>query len=314
MRREVKGLRCSCLEVRYWSFVVSRNLAPLCVADGIGAIQYPLIQITVPWEQVSVPTCHDTRFISNLQIPYPSCDLDSSRSHVYRLLGIDLEPAQMANLPAHSIVPRIVHELSTIGVGATLPNFWRTPDDYDYPLASYRFLDYLDDESGFVAALPADTTTGVLREHIMRLNSSVSCTNLTVSAWPSTCSGTNPFQASFSYSEGYDDQNMTIDVCAPGDMGKHPWTFSRNRQVLSEEVFLRFTGRKADKEHWFREDDVVHCTAQTARGYFELGNAYNGEAFGPMLEKWSDVAQSHDFVAPEAYDNYQGGGFRPSEE
>jgi hypothetical protein len=58
----------------------------------------------------------------------------------------------------------------------------------------------------------------------------------------------------------------------------------------------------------------VHCTAQTARGYFELGNAYNGGAFGPLLEKWSDVAQSHDYVEPDSYNAYRERGFRPSEE
>ena len=256
--------------MRYWSFVVCRIFALLCIADDIGAIQYPLIQIAVPWEQVSVPTCYGTRFIADFDYSLSSCDLGSTRLHGYRILGSDLDPAQMANLPAHSIVPHIVEGLSKIESGATSPNFWKTPDDYDY--LSYGHQDYLDDESGFVAALPADTTTGVLREHIMRLNSSVSCTNLTVSAWPSTCSGTNPFQASFGYRQSYYDLNLTIDVCAPGDMG-------------------------------------------TVRGYFELGNAYNGEAFGPLLEKWSDVAQSHDFVEPEAYeDRGLGGGFRPSEE
>lgn len=313
MRREVRELRHSCLGVRYWSFVVCRIFALLCIADDIGAIQYPLIQIAVPWEQVSVPTCYGTRFIADFDYSLSSCDLGSTRLHGYRILGSDLDPAQMANLPAHSIVPHIVEGLSKIESGATSPNFWKTPDDYDY--LSYGHQDYLDDESGFVAALPADTTTGVLREHIMRLNSSVSCTNLTVSAWPSTCSGTNPFQASFGYRQSYYDLNLTIDVCAPGDMGKHPWTFSRNRQEFSEDVFFRFTGREAGEEHGFREDDVVHCTARTVRGYFELGNAYNGEAFGPLLEKWSDVAQSHDFVEPEAYeDRGLGGGFRPSEE
>jgi hypothetical protein len=294
--------------------VVSRIFALLCVAYDIGAIQYPLIQITVPWEQISVPTCYDTSFITDFDYSYYSCDVHPSNSHGYRLLGNDLEPAQMANLPAHEIVPHIVDDLSTIE-WATLPNFWRTPDDFTYRLTSYRLLDLLDDKAGFVAALPADTTTGVLREHIMRLNSSVSCTNLTVSAWPSTCSGTNPFQASFHYTESYyETTNLTIDVCAPGDMGKHPWTFSRNRQELSEEVFFRFTGREAREENSFnKEDDVVHCTAQTARGYFELGNAYNGGAFGPLLEKWSDVAQSHDFVEPETYGHGQE-GFHPSEE
>jgi hypothetical protein len=312
------------MEVRSWSFVVSRNLTLLCVADDSGAIQYPLVQITVPWDQISVPSSRDTRYISYLENPHSGYDWSSSLSRGYHLLGRDLEPAQMANLPADLIVPHIVGGLSTIAAGVTLPSFWETPDEntghrsdeYTYRRSSYRYLTYLGDQSGFVAALPADTTTGVLREHIIRLNSSVSCTNLTVSAWPSTCSGTNPFQASFSYSEDYYNGNMTIDVCAPGDMGKHPWTFSRNRQALSEEVFFRFTGRNTSEHIGYesREDDVVHCTAQTARGYFELGNAYNGGAFGPLLEKWSDVAQSHDYVEPDSYNAYRERGFRPSEE
>jgi hypothetical protein len=254
MRQEVKGLRCSCLGVRYWSFVVSRMFALFCFADDIGAIQYPLIQITVPWEQISVPTCYDTSFISDFDYSYLSCDVRPSQSHGYRLLGSDLEPAQMANLPAQLIVPYIANGLSTIEGGATLPNFWRTPDEYIYRRPSYRFLDYLNDESSFVAALPPDTTTGVLREHIMRLNSSVSCTNLTVSAWPSTCSGTKPFQASFHYTESYyETTNLTIDVCAPGDMGKHPWTFSRNVRSCLRKFFSDSQAEKQAKSMGLRK-------------------------------------------------------------
>lgn len=284
-------------------------LGLILVAERLGAIQYPLFQILASWEEVAIPSCRDTRFIQDPRYGVSSCDTDTSyrsppRSKGYEQIGADLEPAQLAVLPAHAIMPRVIKDLSEVQDQKDLPYLWKEADKYGYHRPPY--LSYLD-EAGFVAGLPPDTTTGVLREHIMRLDSRVSCTNLSMSAWPSTCEGTNPFQASFDYAGGtYYRSNDTFEICAPGDQGKHPWTLSRNSQDISEEVFFRFANKDNYESEYYRTE-VMHCEAKTTRGYFELGNAYNGGQFGPLLEKWPELSpprghyQSHDWMYVSSY-------------
>jgi hypothetical protein len=49
----------------------------------------------------------------------------------------------------------------------------------------------------FVAGLPVGATTGVLRQHVMRLNSSVSCEEMDPDDFPSPCPGDRPFTVSW---------------------------------------------------------------------------------------------------------------------
>lgn len=275
----------------------------------IGAVPYPLYQILAPWKEITIPTCKDTRYIRVDGYGVASCDFDHQTTYGYTKVGSDLEPAQMANIPAFSVLPRIVRDLAVESDRQLQPHLWNEADTYGYRSpANFRNLD------GFVAGLPSGTTTGVLREHIMRFNSSVSCANISTADYPSTCSGRTPFQASFKYDESYHpDNNATVDICAPGELGKYPWTLSRNRQELTEEVFLKLTGTR-------QENEVIHCKAQTTRGYFELGNVHNGGANGPLLEKWPskgpplDDYQYNDYTASQysALDHMS--AYIPSEE
>jgi hypothetical protein len=36
---------------------------------------------------------------------------------------------------------------------------------------------------------------------------------------------------------------------------------------------------------------TIHCTATTTRGYFELGNDWNNNTYGPLLAHWPDPAE-----------------------
>lgn len=273
----------------------SNDLVGVHHADNMqGAVQFPLYQILVPWKEVTVPTCEDTRYI-HYGLGPRTCDFDTGTKSKFKELGytqvgIDLEPAQMAVIPAQYILPRMKLDLAAMNEDQAQPYIWTD---------RYTTIRY-EDVQGFVAALPAGTLTGVLREHVLRLNSTVSCTSLEISGFPATCAGENPFRASLEYRGEYDwgksDGNLSaVDICAPGDLGRHPWTVSRNRQELSEEVFLRFSGDEHDA-------GVVHCTGLTTRGYFELGNMHNGNAFGPLLDAWPSSGPSleehrfHDYM------------------
>ncbi|KAH6625582.1 hypothetical protein C7974DRAFT_203234 [Boeremia exigua] len=267
----------------------------------LGAIQHPLVQILVPWEDVRIPNCASTRFITERDYGMLRCDaLSREPALAFQSIGIDLEPAQMAIISASSIIPRISSDLSSYTRGSDISYMWQAEDKYGASIPTN--LDNADQQV-WIAALPADTTTGVLREHIMRLNSSVSCTNLTASAFPSTCTGTNPFRASFNYESWETRWNGTLEVCAPGDQGTYPWTLSRNRQEITEELFIRYAETYVSESFGDdSRDGVIHCTAQTSRGYFELGNFYNGGQAGPLLDKWPSREvpyQYHDYFEQE---------------
>lgn len=266
-----------------------------------------------------MPTCLDTEHI-NYGANMKRCDFDYRmfRDLGQAQVGIDLEPAQIAIIPQQYILPRMKSDLANLNPYQAQPYMWPVVDEYGLS-SSRTFRD--GSLSGVVGALPQGTTTGVLREHIMRLNSSASCVSLEASAFPATCSGADPFQASLEYKGlyqwGTDNKNIsTIEICAPGDLGKTPWTLSRNRQDLSEEVFLRIKEDRYD-------DEVLHCTGRTTRGYFELGNVHNGDVYGPLLEKWpgnngSSLAEHH-FNDYMKYDwgsdgKYSESGYLPSEE
>ncbi|KAF1357237.1 hypothetical protein EJ07DRAFT_68758, partial [Lizonia empirigonia] len=215
------------------SGLVRRFLGAVAMLVFLGAVQYPLFQLLVLGKVVTVPTCADTHYIRVAGYGMERCDFNMTAKR-YTQIGIDLEPAQMAVIPATYVLPRIRDDLSTVPWQKVQPYLWQSANEVggSYPAT-------IKDTSGFVACLPAGTTTGVLRQHIMRLNSTVSCAALPLSDYPASCSGANPFQTSFDYtSVTYYGRNATVDICAPGELGKYPWTLSRNRQELSEELFI----------------------------------------------------------------------------
>lgn len=120
----------------------------------------------------------------------------------------------------------------------------------------------------------------------MRLNASVECTLIDRSAFPSVCSGQLPLVRSYS-----DPGNLTIDICVPGDYATNPWTLSRDRQDLVEEIFVDVHIPGASQFHeWpsYFYNFTSHCVATTTRGYFELGNIRNNFTAGPLIDVWPD--------------------------
>ncbi|KAJ4985530.1 hypothetical protein SVAN01_09001 [Stagonosporopsis vannaccii] len=272
-------------------------------ADEAGAVQYPLIQILVSWKEINISNCRSTGFIQDAHYDNFRCDVSEYRNS-YHGLGQDLEPAQLAVISAYQVMPRIKNDLAQYTRSTELKNLWQDVFKYGHRLTAN--MDIIDREH-FVAVLPANSTTGVLRQHLMRMNSNVTCTNLTLAEFPSTCTGTNPFQASWDYLNRGTYYNGTLEICAPGDQGKHPWTLSRNRQDITEELFFKYreTYHSMRDDETLVEEEVFHCTSQTTRGYFELGNVYNGGRYGPLLEKWpsdgspEQASQYNDFFEVE---------------
>jgi hypothetical protein len=112
-------------------------------------------------------------------------------------------------------------------------------------------------------------------------------------------------------------------VCVPGKVGTFPWTLSRNRQTITEEIYLDIWDGENLPEFERSPSGLVdinttvRCEAKTTRGYFELGNMYNNNTFGPLLDQWpSPEEMQEDFNDWVSMDLYRpaGEGFKPTEE
>lgn len=144
-----------------------------------------------------------------------------------------------------------------------------------------------DEQTYFVAAIPNNTVTGILREHAIRLNSSVTCESIATESFPVQCEGSRPFVTSYNRTD-----DMSLKICVPGDSTVFPWSLSRDRQDIEERLFIQAkvyyiddVQRLGEYTNW-----TTHCTAKTTRGYFELGNVRNGFQAGLLLDKWPDIA------------------------
>lgn len=270
-----------------------------------GAVLHPVQQLLVSWQSVPVMTCADD--------PTQSC------GHPPTVIGYDPEPADLATTRQNRIVQEVMSSLVTFNDNDFETHLWPDPsyisNRKDTLIAdpSYRqMIQYwTDPEIGigpnfFVTALQNGTVTGVLREHAMRLNSSIQCEQVSQEKFPSTCPGRRPFSTSFS------NDLLDIRVCAPGEYGIFPWTLSRNRQDITEQLFLDAEDRR-DAAAYPAANFTLHCKSSTTRGYFELGNSRNQQAYGPLLEEWPGP----DEMARDFNDNlnqYAGVGYGPPTE
>lgn len=252
-----------------------------------GAIQQPIQQLLVNYQPTLLMTCFD--------LPYTSCN----QGHLPIVVGYDPEPGDMAMIPQNIVVQEVANELATFSERNYNPHMWPDNpytdgdpyDSYSKPVNRQQFIWYSEsfadfNRSFFVTAMQNGTTTGVLREHVMRLNSSVQCSYVPQAEFPLLCPGVRPFTASYS------GEHLDIRVCTPGEYGVYPWTLSRNRQDLAEELFIDVSQAISPSYPNF----TLHCTAETTRGYFELGNYRNNFSYGPLIEKWPTPDESlYDF-------------------
>jgi hypothetical protein len=226
-----------------------------------------------------------------------------------KVIGYDPEPSDLQDCPQYLVVQRLKNKLSDVTIFDIQPHLWpeQTPsmdiDEYafDYPITQTFFwyrLGYnnghpffngdrpIDEKSPFyTASVPNGTTTGVLREHALRQQSTATCKRVSKSRFPATCGGERPFRTTFS------NQFVNVDICCPGNSEKTPWTLTRNRQDIAEELWIDVTVPKDNELNLYPygyqdKSFTVHCTSNSTRGYFELGNYHNGFVPSGLLKSW----------------------------
>lgn len=224
----------------------------------------------------------------------------------------------MPRLQRDLVMQDVLGRLVTVSGLEPQPNLWPVNPDsnnwidgYTTPPNRRIFSVYSTDfgfnpDGFFVTALDNGTNTGVLREHAIRLNSSVHCEHISRSDFPSPCLGAQPLETRI------DRSGLRLNVCAPGNASQFPFTPSRHRQDISEDLYVNLEVSRSMAFQANADNFTVHCTASTSRGYFELGNEQNHYVYGPLLDRWPDP----DDIAKNFNDFRSGGAdwARPTEE
>lgn len=251
-------------------------------------IQLPLQQLLVSNVAQRVVTCLDNPIGHGTS--RPSCD---GRKNM--LVGWDPEPADLALTPQTLVIDDIVSKLATADLFGYQPHLWvERNDTYTRLHGSTRsnLNQIFQGVPFFVTGFPNNTLTGVLRQHVMRMNYATECVPVARTSFPTTCSGPAPFAVNFN------PGSYNIRVCAPGDHASPLFTISRDRQDVSEELFIDLSLAAGTSSRYYNSGDRIdatwHCNANSTRGYFQLGNYVNKGVHGGLLNTWTTPARLAD--------------------
>ncbi|UZP45154.1 hypothetical protein NXS19_012966 [Fusarium pseudograminearum] len=274
----------------------SRSSRFLWLAAGlvlVTIIQPPLQSLLVPYDPLTVITCNDNPVeIANRD---KTCNGTGAES---RVVGIDPEPNTMELIPRNLAVNPIRQKLKSFSMSDVQTNLWQEVTNYIPFVVEQQqraqtfgwiqkrrlYINY------FASSLANGTATGILREHAMRINSTITCNAGNV---PSTCSGPMPFFAIFNHT-GFANSGIKATVCVESNHSAVPWTRSRDRQDIHENMWLRLEvsqqpdGSLVDGQALLQDVTAFNlsCRSSSTRGYFELGNHWNNQVFKPLLGKW----------------------------
>lgn len=206
-------------------------------------------------------------------------------SQVYDL--IDVMDLMQHQFPDNNLVPmQVRNTLTSIGsVNEPQARLWtqREPNSSSSNFGS-SLGSMADLRDPFLSQLTPTFSSGLIRQFMFRVNSSVSRENVSSSDFPINCKDLpGAFYASYGYVRPVkyvDEGNWTITACMPANQTFSPWKPVRSRQDFSEVLYLQLSvdGWANGNEH-----GTFKITTNTTGGYFELPNYMNGNLPGPLL-------------------------------
>jgi hypothetical protein len=138
----------------------------------------------------------------------------------------------------------------------------------------------------FLAPLPSGHNTGLIRQYIPRINSTVTTENITETSFPSGCDVLpGAFYVHYAHMGDYNDTDLagswSVVACMAANQSNGPWNAIRNRQDISEQLYLNITinGIVATAS-----SALFELTLRSTLGYFELPNYFNEQSPGPLLD------------------------------
>lgn len=215
-----------------------------------------------------------------------------------RVVGNDPEPNVMELMPRTLAVNLVRQKLKSVSKSDIQSNLWLEDTNYrrlpteQQQAQTFAWVESKRDMniSYFASSVLNGTTTGVLRQHAMRINSTIECESGPV---PPTCDGTQPFFTVFNHT-GFATSGIKATICVEGNHSAVPWTRSRDRQDILEHMWISLEvaqdrdGRKVKGQALLEDVQAFNlsCRASSTRGYFELGNHWNDQVSRPLLDEW----------------------------
>lgn len=154
------------------------------------------------------------------------------------------------------------------------------PPYYSRNLPTWR------DRYPFFSELPSNFSTGLVEhQYAPRINSTTNVTSVSDDEFRAGCQNSTDnggFYVQYQKTYGYvsrDYVRFALTACMPGDKRQSPWRGTRDRQDITEQLYLNITLPNLG------EPRIVKITTNTSLGYFELPNRWNNEIYGPLLDK-----------------------------
>ena len=137
----------------------------------------------------------------------------------------------------------------------------------------------------YTAQLPSGYQTGLITQFMPRMNSSISFTNISQTDFPLNCS---KIAGAYYVEYLYNETLLNVQVCMPGGVSQSPWKGTRNRQDITEQMFLNIhfgTFKNPVTFDLNPHNQTFQLMVNTTLGYFELPNYNNSGIAGPLLSK-----------------------------
>ncbi|GAB1739993.1 hypothetical protein NU219Hw_g4919t1 [Hortaea werneckii] len=135
-------------------------------------------------------------------------------------------------------------------------------------------------EEPYLAQLPTDYNTGVVRQFIPRFNISISRENITEQGMPKECNVDQPGAFYVNYANEVKDGNRTegdwaLEACMPANQQRSPWQATRSRQDFTETLYLKLRSDPHSIDFpgvplRSAQDCTFKITLSTTAGYFEF--------------------------------------------
>ncbi|KAK2031862.1 hypothetical protein LX32DRAFT_612935 [Colletotrichum zoysiae] len=277
-------------DLKWTAFVSSgESSSYLLLATGLlllAAVQPPLQALSMPATSRLVYPCDSSRRLDKWD---RSCDGVETRA---QKVGKDAEPVLLRETSAPLIVGAVRSKMVNITSADIQENLWR---DGDTQRSFMTGEAQAYNESFWVSAVPSGATTGPLRQHSIRLSSSVGCQAAGRDAFPVSCDG---------YATSLEGFGVVVRTCMPGsrentDNGIPP----RRRRDVEETLFIDAQiGAEAARSKDFlpepAENVTIKCVARTTRAFFEIGNLHTGTRPSGIVDEWpadEDMAHFHDY-------------------
>ena len=197
-------------------------------------------------------------------------------------LQIAMLRSQLASISTHDFQPNLWQE-GTFHCSPNVSSSFQVPEECSHGGTTFENISSL--LGTYTAQLPSGYQTGLITQYMPRMNSSVSYTNVSEAEFPQHC---DTIPGAYYTEFIYNKTVLNLQVCMPHDMTYSPWKATRDRQDISETMFLRARYGNlvnTDPFDFNFANTTVKLVVNTTLGYFELPNYNNGGIAGPLLAK-----------------------------